>query len=313
LRNHLHESLAIDFAVVPTIAFEFFYVFFVLSVDRRRVLNFNVTRHPTADWTAQQVVDACAFEAPERFLFRDNDKLYGKYFEARVDGLGLTQVPTAFRSPWQNPFADRWIGGLRRDCLDHVIAVNELQLRRVIKSYIAYFHEDRTHSTLQKETPFERPVDDGEGDVIAFPRAEVDGAEVPLYASGSELGGPKTASSAGMGFTRPSLQSSAYTLEGAPSTYISTQPPLSASLSGSHGTHFFVVRSQTKSSEQNTQRQYWCCTSSPARSTLAGWTFPWRHQMPIRPGYSWGVPSSQEVPSRAGQPSLPSFAAAQPA
>lgn len=140
LRNHVHESLAIDFAVVPTITFEIIYVFFVLSVDRRRILHFNVTKHPTADWTVQQVVEACPFDTAGRFLYRDNDKIYGTRFTNRVDGLGLTQVKTAFRSPWQNPFAERWIGGLRRDCLDHVIAVNESQLRRVIKSYIAYFH-----------------------------------------------------------------------------------------------------------------------------------------------------------------------------
>ena len=103
LHNHMHESLAIDFAVVPTITFEVIYVFFVLSVDRRRILHFKVTRHPTAEWTAQQLVEACGFEVPGPFLFRDNDKIYGGYFKGRVDGLGLTHVPTAFRSPWENP------------------------------------------------------------------------------------------------------------------------------------------------------------------------------------------------------------------
>ena len=170
LHNHMHESLAIDFAVVPTITFDIIYVFFVLSVDRRRILHFNVTRHPTAEWTAQQLVEACPFELPGRFLFRDNDKIYGGYFKDRVDGLGLTQVKTAFRSSWQNPYAERRIGGLRRDCLDHVIALNVKQLRRVVGSYVSYFHEDRTHLGLEKDTPFERPVDDAEGDVIAFPR-----------------------------------------------------------------------------------------------------------------------------------------------
>jgi len=171
LRNHTHESLAIDFAVVPTITFEIIYVFFILSVDRRRMLHFNVTKHPTAQWTAQQVVEACPFEAPGRFLFRDNDKIYDADFKDRVDGLELTHVKTAYRSPWQDPFAERWIGGLRRDCLDHVIAVNERQLRRVIGSYLEYFHEDRTHLGLGKETPVPRAVEPSEmGKVVALSR-----------------------------------------------------------------------------------------------------------------------------------------------
>jgi putative transposase len=171
IRNHMHESLAIDFAVVPTITFEIIYLFFVLSVDRRRILHFNVTMHPTASWTAQQVVAACPFEVPGRFLFRDNHRIYGAHFRDRVDGLGLTQVRTAYRSPWQNPFAERWIGALRRDCLNHVIAINEDQLRRVIRSYIDYFHEDRTHLGLRKDTPLPRAVEQPEmGTIVRFPR-----------------------------------------------------------------------------------------------------------------------------------------------
>ena len=171
LHNHLRKSLAIDFAVVPTITFDIIYVFFVLSVDRRRILHFNVTRHPTAEWTAQQVVEACGFEVPGRFLFRDNDKIYGTYFKELVGGLGLTQVTTAFRSPWQNPFAERWIGGLRRDCLDHLIAVNERQLRRVINSYIRYFHADRTHLGLEKDTPISRVIEPANNaKIVALPR-----------------------------------------------------------------------------------------------------------------------------------------------
>ena len=165
------RSSCIDFAVVPTITFEVIYVFFVLSVDRRRILHFNVTRHPTAEWTAQQVVEASGFEVPGRFLFRENDKIYGTYFQELVGGLGLTQVTTAFRSPWQNPFAERWIGGLRRDCLDHLIAVNERQLRRVINSYIRYFHADRTHLGLEKDTPISRVIEPAnDAKIVALPR-----------------------------------------------------------------------------------------------------------------------------------------------
>ena len=169
--NHLHETLAIDFAVVPTATFDILYVFFVLSLERRRILHFNVTPHPTAEWTAQQVVEACPFDLPGRFLIRDNDKIYGRIFCDRVDGLGLEQIRTAFRSPWQNGYAERWIGSLRRDCLEHVIPISERQLRRVIRSYVDYYHEDRTHLGLEKGTPEERIVESREnGKVISIPR-----------------------------------------------------------------------------------------------------------------------------------------------
>jgi transposase InsO family protein len=171
LHNHLHETLAIDFAVVPTATFGIVYVFFVLSLERRRILHFNVTRHPTAEWTAQQVVEACPFDLPGRFLIRDNDKIYGAQFRDRIDGLGLEQIRTAFRSPWQNGFAERWIASLRRDCLDHVIAINESQLRRVIRSYVGYYHADRTHLGLEKDAPEERPIESREmGEVFAIPQ-----------------------------------------------------------------------------------------------------------------------------------------------
>ena len=171
LHNHLHETLAIDFAVVPTATFGIVFVFFVLSLERRRVLHFNVTQHPTAEWTAQQVVEACPFDLPGRFLVRDNDKIYGTKFRDRVDGLGLEQIRIAFRSPWQNGFAERWIASLRRDCLDHVILINECQLRRVIRSYVDYYHEDRTHLGLEKDAPQERPIEPRDlGEVVAIPR-----------------------------------------------------------------------------------------------------------------------------------------------
>ena len=170
MRNHLHETLAIDFAVVPTATFGIVYVFFVLSLERRRVLHFNLTKHPTAEWTAQQVVEACPFDLPGRFLIRDNDEIYGTRFRDRVDGPGLEQIPTAFRSPWQNGYAERWIASLRKDCLDHVIALNESQLRRVIQSYVAYDHEDRTHLGLEKDAPEVRPIEPSRmGDVVAIP------------------------------------------------------------------------------------------------------------------------------------------------
>lgn len=165
------RDLAIEFAVVPAATFGILYVFFVISLDRRRVLHFNATPHPTAEWTAQQVAEACPFDLPGLFLIRDNNKIYGRVFRDRMSGLGLEQTRTAFRSPWQNGYAERWISSLRRDCLDHVIPINERQLRRVIRSYVDYYHVDRTHLGLEKDAPEERPIESREmGEVVAFPR-----------------------------------------------------------------------------------------------------------------------------------------------
>ncbi len=171
LANHGYEMLAIDFAMVPSITFEVIYVFFVFSVSRRRILHFNVTRHPTAEWTAYQVLEVCGFETPGRYLVRDNDKVYAGYFRDRVRGLGLQQVKTAFRCPGQNPFTERWIGSLRRGCLGHVIAISESQLRRVITRWVAYYHEDRTHLGLEKDTPASREIEGSDlGEVVALRR-----------------------------------------------------------------------------------------------------------------------------------------------
>jgi putative transposase len=171
LDNHLSETLAIDFAVVPTITFGLMYVFFVLSLDRRRILHFNVTKHPTASWTAHQVVQACDFETAGQYLLRDNDSIYGLEFRQRIERLGLEQIRTALRSPWQNGYAERWVGSLRRDCLDHVIAINEQQLRRVIHEYVEYYHADRTHLGLDKDTPDGRELEPPEvGKIVALPR-----------------------------------------------------------------------------------------------------------------------------------------------
>jgi len=171
VRNHLGKTLAIDFAVVPTVTFELLYVFVVLELDRRRVLHVNVTRNPTAQWTAQQMVEACPYEVSARYLIRDNDGIYGEAFQRRVAGLGLEERRTALRSPWQNGYVERWIGGLRRECLDHVIAINERQLLRVVREYVRYFEGDRTHLGLAKDTPLEREAERaGDGEVVALPR-----------------------------------------------------------------------------------------------------------------------------------------------
>jgi transposase InsO family protein len=158
LRNHLTELVAIDFAVVPTVSFRLLFVFIVLNLARRRVLHANVTAHPTASWTAQQMVEAFPWSSSASYMLRDRDGIYGEAFRKRVEGLGLVEVPIAPRSPWQNGYAERFIGSLRRECLDHVVALNERQLLRVVQSYVVYYNRTRTHLGLGKDPPEQRVV-----------------------------------------------------------------------------------------------------------------------------------------------------------
>ena len=158
LHNHLSEMIAVDFAIVPTIKGTLLFVFIVLSLARRRVLHVNVTAHPTAAWSAQQVVEALPWSTTDRYLIRDRDGVYGQLFRNRVDGLGLEEVVSAARSPWQNGYAERFIGSLRRECLDHVIALDERQLLRIVRSYVAYYNTSRTHLSLGKDPPEPRAV-----------------------------------------------------------------------------------------------------------------------------------------------------------
>ncbi len=170
LQNHLPEALAIDFAVVPTVTFRLLYVFVVLSLERRRLLHVHVTAHPTAAWTAQQMDEALPEETRFRYLIRDRDAIYGAEFRRRVAGLGLREVPIAPRSPWQNAYAERFIGSLRRECLDHIIVLNERHARRILSDYASYYNCVRTHLALEKDAPESRRVDGRElGRVIAFP------------------------------------------------------------------------------------------------------------------------------------------------
>jgi transposase InsO family protein len=124
------------------------FVFIVLSHERRRVVHFNVTGHPTAEWAAQQIVEAFPDDHAPRYLIRDRDCIYGKYFQDRVQGLGILQVRTAPRSPWQNPYVERLIGSFRRECLDHVIVINDKHLRRILKSYLGYYKYASSCPTL---------------------------------------------------------------------------------------------------------------------------------------------------------------------
>ena len=170
LHNHLAEMVAVDFAVVPTVSGTLLFVFVVLSLARRRVLHVNVTAHPTASWTAQQVVEAFPWSSSARYLVRDRDGIYGSALQKRVEGLGLVEVPIAPRSPWQNGHVERFIGSLRRECLDHIVAINERQLLRVVRSYVAYYNRTRTHLALGKDPPDPRTVQrPGVGRVVALP------------------------------------------------------------------------------------------------------------------------------------------------
>ena len=170
LKTHISESVALDFFTVPTVGFKVLVLLIVLAHDRRRVLHFNVTEHPTAQWTAQQVVEAFPWESAPRYLLRDRDGVYGPVFRHRVAGLGMEEVLTAARSPWQNPYAERLIGSIRRECLDHVIVFSEAHLRRVLARYFVYYHRWRTHLSLAMDSPEGRQIQPPEhGAVIAVP------------------------------------------------------------------------------------------------------------------------------------------------
>ena len=151
LDNHVKDLASSDFFTLPTVTFRVLFAFIVLCHDRRRIVHFNVTEHPSAEWTTQQMVDAFPWDSAPRYLLRDRDQIYGAYFDRRVEGLGVEQVRTAPRSPWQNPFVERVIGTIRRDCLDHVIVLNERHLRRILREYVDYYHSCRTHLSLEKD------------------------------------------------------------------------------------------------------------------------------------------------------------------
>src|SRR5215467_3376827 len=168
LRNHVGQMVSIDFFTVPTLQFRVLYVFIVLAHDRRRVLHFNVTEHPTATWTAQQIVEAFPNDTVPRYLVRDRDGIYGHDFTTRVDGWGIRQVPISARCPWQNCYAERIIGSIRRECLDHVIVLGEAHLRRVLRSYVSYYNGLRTHLSLGKDAPSRQRVERS-GPIIRYP------------------------------------------------------------------------------------------------------------------------------------------------
>jgi putative transposase len=173
LDNHVTTLVSVDFFTVPTIRFQILYVFLVLAHDRRRILHFNVTAHPTAEWTGQQLREAFPFDQIPRYLLRDRDGIFGDDFNRQVRDLGITEVLSAPRSPWQSAYVERVIGTIRRECLDHLIVFSEVSLRRTLHSYFAYYHGSRTHLSLSKDAPDSRPVHPVRlGNVIVIPQVD---------------------------------------------------------------------------------------------------------------------------------------------
>src|ERR1700737_4946331 len=170
LRNHREAITAMDFFTVPMITFRVLYCFFVISHDRRRILHFNVTRHPTSSWIVQQLREAFPFGSAPRFVIFDRDAKYGLEVPAAVRTLSVSPVRTSFETPWQNGVAERWVGSCRRDLLDHIIAVDERHLKRRLSEYIRYYHEDRMHLGLGTAPPDGRTRTIASGHVVSHVR-----------------------------------------------------------------------------------------------------------------------------------------------
>ena len=158
LRNHADGVAAMDLFVVPTLSFRLLYGLLIMRHDRRKMLWLGVTNHPTAEWIACQLNEACGWEQPPTYLIRDRDRAYGDVFKKRLRAMGIRDKPTAPRSPWQNGHCERLIGSIRRECLDHVVIIGEQHLRHVLHSYLDYYNSARTHLALSKDAPISRSV-----------------------------------------------------------------------------------------------------------------------------------------------------------
>ena len=162
LQNHASGMAAMDFFVVPTATFRLLYVLVVMTHERRKIVHFNITDSPTASWTAQQIVNAFPYDTAPEYLLRDRDSIYGSVFAQRVAGMGIEQKLIAPRSPWQNPYVERLVGSIRRECLDQVIVFHERQLEQILESYCEYYHQVRPHRSLSHDSPIPRPVESPE-------------------------------------------------------------------------------------------------------------------------------------------------------
>ena len=169
LRNHAKHIVGIDFLVARTILFKSIHVFVAISHDRRKILHFAVTANPHSQWAIQQLRETFAFDETTKYVIRDNDKIFSEDFKLHIRNFGLEDTPTAPRSPWQNPFCERVIGTLRRECLDHMIILNEKHLHSVLDKYINnYYNVSRTHMSLEKDSPVHRPVQ-ANGKIVSKP------------------------------------------------------------------------------------------------------------------------------------------------
>jgi transposase InsO family protein len=158
LRNHLPEVAAMDLFVVPTIGFDLLYAFIIIPLDRRALAWINVTTNPTAEWIARQITEAFPWNEAPRYLIRDRDCIYGEVARHRILAMGIRDKPIAAASPWQNGFAERLIGSIRRECLDHIFVLGDAHLRQVLRTYADYYNKIRTHRSLDKDAPIFRPV-----------------------------------------------------------------------------------------------------------------------------------------------------------
>ena len=171
LDNHMDCLASVDSFTVPTATFRVLYCFVVLCHERRRIVHVNVTANPTERWTAQQIVEAFPYETAPRYMIRDRASTYGEWFRQRVKNMGIGEVVIAPRSPWQSPFVERVIGSIRRECLDHVVVLNEAHLLRIVRSYLDYYHDSRTHLSLGRNAPNPREVEPrSRGKVVAIPQ-----------------------------------------------------------------------------------------------------------------------------------------------
>src|SRR6516165_8280181 len=170
LASHLRDTVAIDFFLVPTLTFRLLFVFVVLRHDRRELLHVNVTDHPSAVWAARQIIESFPEETAPKYLLRDRDAIYGEEFVRRIKGMGIREVLTAPRAPWQNPYVERLIGSIRRECLDQVVVLSERHLRRLLQGYAGYYNTVRPHQALGQISPRPREIQPlTRGGVVAIP------------------------------------------------------------------------------------------------------------------------------------------------
>lgn len=171
LKNHINQIASIDFFTVPTVSFQILYCFIVLKHERRKIVHFNISSNPTAQWTAQQIKEAFPYDQSPKYLLRDRDAIYGHVFQQYVNNMNIKEVVTAPKSPWQNPFAERLIGSIRRECLDHMIVLNQKHLHKILASYRDYYLNVRPHLSLEKNSPIPRKIEPKpKGRVIAIPQ-----------------------------------------------------------------------------------------------------------------------------------------------